>query len=333
MPKLVKINSDQNTYSHRLVSSYSQILKPYIRVTPIISSPELDKFLGLSCYFKCENLQITDSFKVRGAYCAVIKLLQNSKDQKLTLATHSSGNHGIALSHVAKTFNLDVHIVVPDNTSSTKLSRIQSSSRSFHICAATTEARQQRLEQVIQQYNAAYVPSANDSHTILGQASCAYEVFKAQNDEFDYIVAPIGGGGLLAGTCLAANYFSSKCKVIGAEPELANDCAISIKNNQKIELPYANTLADGLRVPLASLPWEIIKQHTHEVLTCSEDKIVEAMQLIKKYLNFNVEPSAAVPLASLLNNLKRFSKRKVVFILSGGNISQAEVEQIYLKFI
>jgi len=296
----------------------AQTIEPYALRTPVLTSCTLDKMLGVKLFFKCENFQKVGAFKFRGAFNAVSKL-KNEECIK-GVATHSSGNHAQALSLAAKIKNIPAHIVMPSNSSHVKCEAVADYGGKIYFCTPTLDDREKTLKEVIHQTGATEIHPYNNYHIIAGQATATKELIEDVG-KMDYIIAPVGGGGLLSGTSLAAHYFSENTKVIAAEPEMAQDAFLSFKNKEFIPSVNPQTVADGLRTSLGDITFPIILKHVHDIVTVSEKAIINAMKLIWERMKIIVEPSAAVTLACLMENKISLKKnQKIGIILSGGNV-------------
>lgn len=289
----------------------------FVTQTPLLKSKTFDDLCGSQLYFKCENFQKAGAFKYRGATNA---LLQLSEAEKLKgVCTHSSGNHAQALALAARTHGAPAYIVMPSNAPSVKINAVRDYGGIITFCEPTLQAREATLEKVRSQTGSIFVHPYNNIDVITGQAGCYYEVLTAMSRNPDYVVAPLGGGGLLSGTLLTAQYFSPATRVIGAEPEMANDAWKSLKSNTLIPSDNPVTIADGLKTSLGSITWPVIKENVYDILTVSEDSIKEAMFLVWERMKLVIEPSAAVPLAAIIQNKELFSNKHTVVIFSGGN--------------
>ena len=289
----------------------------YIHKTPVLTSENLNSIFGCNLFFKCENLQKAGAFKSRGAVNTVFSL--NDEDVKNGVCTHSSGNHAAALSRAASLRGVDAHIVMPEDSSKVKISAVKHYGGKITFCKPTLASRETTLVKVIDRTGAFEIHPYNDPRIIAGQATAAMELFGEINI-IDIILAPVGGGGLLSGTALAAKYFSNNTKVIAAEPEQADDAFRSFKANTFHPSVNPNTIADGLRTSLGSLTFPIIQKYVDDIVTVSEKGIVEAMKLIWERMKIIVEPSSAVPLAAILEKKFDYSGKKIGVIISGGNV-------------
>ncbi len=292
-------------------------IAPYIHRTPILTSKCINGILSSKLYFKCENFQKVGAFKYRGATNAIHQLsasqLQNG------VATHSSGNHAQALALAAKIKNTEAYIVMPSNAPKNKKDAVIGYGANVIECDPTLEARESTLNQVIKDKKAHFIHPYNDIRIIEGQATSSKELIEDVPD-LDYIIAPVGGGGLLSGTSLSVKYFSPNTRTIGAEPTGADDAYRSFKAGEIIPSINPDTIADGLLTSLGSLTFPIIKAHVAQILTVSDSVTIEAMKLIWQRMKIIVEPSAAVPLAVVMDNQHLFNRKKIGIILSGGNV-------------
>jgi threonine dehydratase len=300
------------------IQAAAERIRPYIHLTPVMTSSILDGITGASLFFKCENLQKAGAFKSRGACNAVFSLDEVSVNRGV--ATHSSGNHAQALARAAGIRGCPAHIVMPETAPEVKVAAVKHYGGSITFCKPTLAAREETLARVIAETGAIEIHPYNDSRIIAGQATAAME-FIAQAGPFDIIMAPVGGGGLLSGTALSAHYLSPGTRVIAAEPAGADDAFRSFQQRRILPSVDPRTIADGLLTSLGSLTFPVIMEHVSQIITVSEQSIVEAMKLTWERMKIIIEPSSAVPLAAVLENPDLFREKKVGVILSGGNIS------------
>ncbi len=295
----------------------------YVKKTPVHTSKTINNLTGTNLYFKCENFQTTGSFKVRGAFNAVLSLLPNKL--RKGVATHSSGNHAAALSFVAKKFKLPAYIVMPRNAPENKIEAVKDYGGKIIFCEPTLEAREKTLEKIVSQTCATFIHPYNNYEIIKGQSTVAQEFFM-QTEKLDYLLAPLGGGGLLSGTLLAAKYFSPQTKVIGCEPAGADDAFRSIRDGKIYPSIAPQTIADGLRTSLKKRTFKIIKENVSEIITVKEQSIAKALFWVLEKMKIVVEPSAIVTLAAVLENKEKFQGKKVGLILSGGNLDFTKLD-------
>ncbi|MEE4303721.1 MAG: pyridoxal-phosphate dependent enzyme [Wenzhouxiangella sp.] len=292
-------------------------IRPMVLETPVMTSGVLDELTGASLFFKCEHLQRTGSFKLRGASHAVSLL----GDDCPGVATHSSGNHGAALASAASQRGFRAEIVVPEGAVADKVDNIRRRGGRVHFCEPTQAGREAALARLVEQ-GFEPVPPYDDDRIIAGQGSAALELME-QVAELDCIVAPVGGGGLVAGTALAALTAARPPEVIGVEPVGADDTARSLAAGRRIDDHHPDTIADGLRALVGERNLELIRRHVACVLTVSEAQILEAMERIWARLKQTAEPSGAVALAGVLADPARFAGRRVGVMISGGNLDVA----------
>ena len=291
-----------------------QRIRDAVRETPIMRSDTIDAELGFRAFFKCEHLQQTGSFKLRGASHAVSLL----PDDCPGVVTHSSGNHGAALARAARSRGFEAHVVMPEDAVRTKVDAVRAQGGKVHFCAPTQRAREAGLEQWVARGFEA-VPPYDDDRIIAGQGSCALELFE-QVPDLNAVVAPVGGGGLLAGTALAARTLDRPLRVIGVEPNGADDTRRSLARGERVTDHQPQTLADGLRALVGLRNLELIAEYVETVLGVDERDIIEAMALVWSRLKQVVEPSGAVALAGVMKRPQALRGQRVGIILSGGNL-------------
>jgi threonine dehydratase len=290
---------------------------PHIHNTPVLTSQFINELTDAHLFFKCENFQKTGSFKMRGASNAIFSL---KPEERLNgFATHSSGNHAQAVAYACKTAGVSAYIVMPRNAPKVKIDAVKNYGGNIVFCEPNETARQEACAKIIQETNAVFIPPFDDLAIIAGQASCAKELIETHAD-LDYLLTPVGGGGLAAGTALSIKYFSPKTEIILGEPESVNDTYLSLKAGKIIPVSQTHTMADGLKTTVGKLNFEIIQNHVKEVITVSEDEISSAMRMIWERMKIVIEPSCAVPFAALLGRKAFFKNKKVGIILTGGNV-------------
>lgn len=296
-------------------AAHDRIL-PYIHRTPVMTSASIDELAGCSIFFKCENFQKVGAFKARGAMNAILKL--SPEERRKGVATHSSGNHAQALARAAKILGVPSYIVMPRTAPEIKKRGVRAYGGEIFECEPTLAARESTLANVIRRTGAAEIHPFNNEDVMEGQATCAKELFE-EVPQLDFILAPVGGGGLLSGTALAAKYFSPGTIVIAGEPAGSDDAYRSLKSG-KIEPAQSNTIADGLLTTLGTKTFPVIRELVQDIITVTDEEIVQAMRLIWERLKIIVEPSCAVPFAAVLKEKSRFAGKRVGIILSGGNV-------------
>ena len=295
----------------------SQRIASLVHHTPVLTSISIDKMVGAKLFFKCENLQKVGAFKYRGATNTLLQL--SPAQLKQGVATHSSGNHAQALALAAQLHDTAAYIVMPSNASESKKEAVLGYGAKIIECEPTLDARETTLKQIVAETKAHFIHPYNDITVIEGQATAAKELID-EIPQLDYLLAPVGGGGLLSGSALSAYYFSPSTKVIGTEPTGADDAYRSFNSDIIISSINPKTIADGLLTSLGTKTFPIIQKHVLQILTVDDDMIVEAMRLIWQRMKIIVEASAAVPLAALMQNAHLFKGKRVGIVLSGGNI-------------
>lgn len=292
-------------------------IKPYIHRTPVMTSAGLNEAAGCSLYFKCENFQKIGAFKARGAVNAVLSLSPEARSKGI--ATHSSGNHAQAVARAARIAGVPAYIVMPRNAPEIKKRGVRGYGGQIFECEPTQEAREQMLARVVRETGAVLVHPFNDYAVIAGQATAAKELIEDVPVKLDVVLTPVGGGGLLSGTILAIKFFSPGTEVIAGEPTGSDDAYRSIQSG-KIETAQAQTIADGLLTSLGDKTFAIIREHVGEIITVTDEEIVQAMRMIWERMKIIIEPSCAVPFAAVLKAKEKFSGKNVGIILSGGNV-------------
>lgn len=292
-------------------------IKRQVHHTPVLTSSSINKIAGCKIYFKCENFQKVGAFKFRGASNAVLSLEKD--DLQKGVATHSSGNHAAALSLAARMKNIPSYIVMPHTAPQIKKRAVENYGAQITFCEPTLQSREENLAKIVAETGAAFVHPYDNYSIIAGQATCGKEILEELHN-LDFVVAPVGGGGLLSGTCLSAKYFSPHTKIIGAEPKGADDAFRSLRDG--VILPSVNpkTICDGLLTQLSERTFNIIRNHVEEIITVDEDSIINAMKMVWERMKIIVEPSSAVTLGAVLDNKEKFAEKKIALILSGGNV-------------
>src|SRR5438477_2577742 len=292
-------------------------IQPYIHRTPVLTSSRLNQATGASLFFKCENFQKIGAFKARGAANAVFSL--DDATARRGVATHSSGNHGAAVARAAKLRGVPAHIVMPSNSAKVKIRAVESYGAHVVFCEPTEEAREATCADVIAKTGATLIHSFENENVIAGQGTAAVE-FLEDVPDLDVVMCPVGGGGLLAGTALAAKSIRPKIKVITVEPANADDAAQSFRAGKRIVTKKEFTIADGLRTNVGERTFPIIQRYVDDVVTVSEDAIVSAMRTIWETMKIVIEPSAAVPYAAIAEHKIDIGGKRAGIILTGGNV-------------
>jgi threonine dehydratase len=292
-------------------------IKPHIHRTPVLTSEFMDDLTGAQLFFKCENLQKAGAFKARGASNAVFGL--SDKNAQNGVATHSSGNHGLCLSYAAGRRGIPVSVVVPQTAPEAKKAAMRGYGATVVECEPSTSSREQVFAEVVAKSGADFVHPYNDPRVIAGQGTCSLELHEDAGP-LDAVVAPIGGGGMISGTCLTLSNISPKTKVYAAEPEQADDAYRSFKAGHIIADDAPVTVADGLKVPLKDLTWHFVRNHVSDILLASEQEIIDAMYIIWQRMKIVMEPSSAVTLATIIKNKDLFVGKRVGVVITGGNV-------------
>ena len=294
-----------------------KIIKPYIHRTPVLTNKSINEMTGIDFYFKCENFQKIGAFKIRGGMNATLSL--SPAQLKNGIATHSSGNHAQALAYSAKTLGIKAYIVMPKSSPQVKVDAVKGYGAEVIICEANQAAREAALNKVVAETGAEFIHPYDDYRVITGQATCVKE-FIEEVPALDVVITPVGGGGLLSGTCLGAHYFKPGLQVYAGEPEGAADAVLSIKSGKVEKAPFINTIADGLLTTLSEQTLAIIKEHVTAILLVTDEEIIAALKLVYERMKIIVEPSCVVPFAAAIKNAHLFKGKKVGIILSGGNV-------------
>lgn len=292
-------------------------ISPFIYKTQVLSSRLLNEISGTEIIFKCENFQRMGAFKMRGATAAILNLDEDQR--KKGVVTHSSGNFAQAVSLAAETLGIPAYIVMPFSAPQVKKNAVKTYGGNITECPPTLHDREEAAKRIMNETGAAFLHPSNQLEVIYGQGTAAMEFFEEEPD-LDFIITPVGGGGLLAGTAVAANYFGKNCKIIGAEPFEADDAYRSLKSGKIETNESTNTIADGLKTILGDKNFPIIKEYVSEIIRVKETEIVEAMRLIWERMKIIVEPSSAVAFAAVLREKEKFRGKKVGIIISGGNV-------------
>jgi threonine dehydratase len=295
----------------------AKTIEPYIHRTPVLTSKSINELTGIDFYFKCENFQKIGAFKIRGGMNASLSL--SPAQLKNGIATHSSGNHAQALAYAAKTLGIKAYIVMPKSSPQVKVDAVRGYGAEVIICESNQAAREAALNKVVAETGAEFIHPYDDYRVITGQATCVKELIEEVPD-LEVVITPVGGGGLLSGTCLGAQFFKPGLKVYGGEPEGAADAVLSLQSGKVEKAPFINTIADGLLTTLSEQTLGIIKEYVTDILLVSEEEIIAALRLIYERMKIIVEPSCVVPFAAALRNANLFKGKKVGIILTGGNV-------------
>jgi threonine dehydratase len=292
-------------------------IRPHVHLTPVLTSQTFNRMCGGEIFFKCENLQKAGAFKARGACNAVFSL--SDAEAKKGVVTHSSGNHAGALAMAAQKRGIRAYIVMPDNAPKVKQAAVKGYGGEIHFCEPNQAAREFSANRLVAETGAQLIHPYNDHRIMAGQGTAALELLE-QAQALDFVVTPVGGGGLLSGTTIVVKGSGSKAKVIGTEPEGADDAYRSLKAGKIIPMEKPDTIADGLLTSLGELTFAVISKDVHEIITVSEAAIVSAMRHVWERMKILIEPSSAVPVAALLEKKLDITGKRAGVILSGGNV-------------
>jgi threonine dehydratase len=292
-------------------------IRPYIHRTPVLTSARLDAASGALLFFKCENFQKVGAFKARGATNAVFAL--DDDTAKRGVATHSSGNHAAALSRAARLRGIAAHIVMPSNSPKVKVRAVEGYGGRIVFCEPTQKAREAACARVIEETGATLIHPFENEQVMAGQGTVMVELLEDVPD-LDLVLCPVGGGGVLCGTAIAAKTLRPEIKVIATEPAGAADAAESFHQGRLIYQEKKDTVADGLRTNLGAINFALVQQYVDDVVTVSEEAIISAMRTIWETMKIVIEPSAAVPYAAILEERVDFRGKRVGVILTGGNV-------------
>ncbi len=299
------------------VKAAHALIQPYIHRTPVLTSTYFNKLTGAELFFKCENFQKAGVFKARGASNAVFGLSEEQAAKGV--ASHSSGNHALSLSYAAGRRGIKATVVMPRTAPEAKKAAVRGYGGEVLECEPSTAAREAMLEELVARTGADFVHPYNDHRVIAGQGTCALELNEDVGN-LDGVVAPIGGGGMISGTCLTLSNVSPSTKIYAAEPKNADDVYRSFQAGEIIEDDAPDTIADGLKVSMRPRTWHFVSKYVTDVLLVTEEEIIDAMYLIWQRMKIVVEPSSAVALASIIRNKELFAGKRVGVILTGGNV-------------
>ena len=297
-------------------------IQPYIHNTPVLTNQSINDLSGIEFYFKCENFQKIGAFKIRGGMNASLKLTPEQISKGV--ATHSSGNHAQAMAYAGRILNTKAYIVMPSNSPQVKVNAVKGYGAEVTMCAPNQQAREETLNAIVEKTGATFIHPYDNDDVIEGQATCVKELLTEVPD-VEIVITPVGGGGLLSGTCLGAHFFKPSVQVYAGEPEGAADAVLSLQTGKVEKAPYVNTIADGLLTTLSERTLAIIKEHVTDILLVSDEEIKAAMRLIYERMKIIVEPSCVVPFAAALKNPSLFKGKKVGIILTGGNVDLAKL--------
>jgi len=292
-------------------------IRPHIHRTPVFTNNSLDELSGAELYFKCDNFQKAGSFKIRGATNTVEQL--TIEELNRGVATTSSGNHGAALSMAVTRRGGKTKVVMPNNTPEIKVNNVKRNGGEVVWCEPEQESRESVLKELIEETGAVVVHPYNDERIMAGQGTCAKELLE-DHPELDVIISPVSGGGLLSGTLLSSKALNTDIQVFGAEPAEADDAYRSLKLGKIVPNETINTICDGLRAQIGGLTFPVISNLVDDIITVTEEEIIDSMRMIWERLKMIVEPSSSITLGAVLKNKDKFNGKKVGLIISGGNV-------------
>ena len=297
-------------------------IKPFINKTPVLTSQSLNDWAGTELHLKCENLQKIGAFKLRGATNAAICL--SGEERKNGLATHSSGNHAQAVALAAKNLGVKAYVVMPDNSPQVKVNAVKGYGAEIIFCTPEIRTRETTLNKVIEDTGATFIHPFNNYKVIEGQATASKELLE-ETGELDALITPIGGGGLMSGSCLTGHYLYPNLEIYGSEPAAVDDAYRSLKSGTLQTNQTTNSIADGLLTNLGDKTFGIIKEHVKDIFTVSEEEIIGAMHFVWERMKIIIEPSSAVAIAAVKKQNDVFKNKKVGVIITGGNVDLAKL--------
>ncbi len=311
--------------SYSDIEAAHRLLQNIIHKTPLLSSETFNELTGLEVFFKAENFQKIGAFKIRGAYNKIASLSQKERDAGVI--AHSSGNHAQGVALACKLLKIKAVVVMPSNSVKSKVEAAKSYGAEIIFCGENTDDRQRMTDELIEKFGYTLVPPYDDDKIIEGQGTAALEIFEELKD-LDYLFVPVGGGGLISGCAVAAKHLSPKTKVIGVETEGANDCYQSFREKRLIKLSSTNTIADGMRtLSVGKRNFEIIMKYVDDVITVSDEAVIEMMKFFFERMKIVVEPTGAVASAAILKNVLGLKNKKVCAVISGGNIDKSKINE------
>ena len=297
-------------------------IQPFIHRTPVLTCQSINEMVGAELFFKCENFQKIGAFKARGGINAVLSLPEEARSKGVV--THSSGNHAQAIALAAKMAGVPAYIVMPKTAPEVKKKAVAGYGAQITLCEPTQQSREENSARIQEETGATFISPYNDYAVITGQATCTKELIEDQPD-LDIIIAPVGGGGLLAGSALSALYYKPELTVYAGEPEGAKDTYLSMQAGTITKVEKPSSIADGLLASMGDKNFEIIKELVKDIFLVTDEEIVAAMRIIWERMKIVIEPSCAVPFAAILKNKELFQGKKVGVILTGGNVDLAKL--------
>jgi len=292
--------------------------------TPILTNKTINQLAGKKIFFKCENFQKIGAFKFRGGWNAISSL--SDKEAEKGACTHSSGNHAQAVAYAAMKRNIPAYIVMPENAPKVKIQAVKGYGAKVTLCKPTLKSRKETLEKIAEKTGAYVVHPFNEPKVIAGQGTAALELIEDVGD-LDAICAPIGGGGLMSGTCIAARDMLPDARLFGAEPKGADDAYRSLKEGKLLPQENPNTICDGLLTSMGENTWNILKDHLEDIITVDDEEVITAMRLVWERMKIIIEPSCATPLAAILTpGFKKLKNIETIgIILTGGNVDLSKL--------
>ncbi|MEC8707156.1 MAG: pyridoxal-phosphate dependent enzyme [Candidatus Thermoplasmatota archaeon] len=292
--------------------------------TPILTNETINRLTGKKIFFKCENFQKIGAFKFRGGWNTIMSL--SDKEAKKGVCTHSSGNHAQAVAYAAMRRNIPAYIVMPENAPKVKIQAVEDYHAKVTLCEPTLKARRETLEKIADKTGAYVVHPFNEPKVIAGQGTAALELIQDIGN-LDAICAPIGGGGLMSGTCITAKDMLPNIRLFGAEPKGADDAYRSLKKGKLLPQDNPDTICDGLLTSMGENTWNILKDHLEDIITVSDDEVISAMRLVWERMKIIIEPSCATPLAAILTpEFKKLENIETIgIILTGGNVDLSKL--------
>jgi threonine dehydratase len=292
-------------------------IKPFIHITPVLTSNLLNRFFDCELFFKCENFQKVGAFKFRGATNAVLSL--TAEERRRGVVTHSSGNHAAALALAARTKGVKAYIVMPENAPAVKKNAVSGYGAEITFCKPTLQSREDNTRLIMEKTGATLVHPYDNFDVICGQGTAALELMTELND-LDIVVAPVGGGGLMSGTSTCVRGINDSIRIFGAEPLNANDAYVSFTTGHLTPSVNPLTVADGLLTSLSELTFSVIRKNVDNIYTAKEESIIECMLLVWERMKIIIEPSSATVLAIVKENPEVFRGKRTGLIISGGNV-------------
>jgi threonine dehydratase len=308
-----------------IIAAHDRIID-VVTKTPVMTSRTVDQMAQCKVFFKCENFQRAGAFKFRGAFNAVSQL--DDDERRRGVITHSSGNHAQALALASSILGVKAVVVMPRNSPRVKIEATRGYGAEVVLCEPTLESRTATAQKLVAKHGYVIIHPYNNERVIAGAGTAALELIE-EIGPLDCVLAPVGGGGLLSGTSIATKGLCPAAKVIGAEPKNADDALRSFRTKTLQPSVNPKTIADGLRTSLGDITFPIILENVDDIVTVSESEILAAMKLLWERMKLVVEPSAAVPLAALLNIESSVRQAKVGIILSGGNL---ELDSLFTQY-